>query len=340
VLVVHPREDALVTHLARLAGWATARELPEAEASAVLVTPATGEAVTRYRDAGARVFPPERLGEALRPGEVAPPPPIRLALDGGAAAASPVEPAPLPPVATGEPPAPVEPPRPDPRPASPTGAAGSAPGGLPGDAAWRSPAAMFTWLVEATPGAADDTVLWWDVEGRWCPVAAGSGAAPGTGEPPAGTDLTTALGRFRLTGDDRGALSRDAVVRLAEDFAYRDLAAWRETRDRLTARLAGTSWDREAVEDLVHEADALLGGSAVLAWVREGDAWALTFARGADIRLDGTLVLPEALLGGAFPASQGWREWRAAPGLRLRLRFAEDDPSWSLRFARLESLAR
>jgi hypothetical protein len=78
----------------------------------------------------------------------------------------------------------------------------------------------------------------------------------------------------------------------------------------------------------------------VLAWVREGDAWALTFARGADIRLDGTLVLPEALLAGAFPASQGWREWRAAPGLRVRLRFAEDDPSWSLRFARLESLAR
>jgi hypothetical protein len=199
---------------------------------------------------------------------------------------------------------------------------------------------MFTWLVEATPGASPSAILWWQVEGRWCPVAAGPGAEPAAGDPPAGTDLTTALGRFRVTGDARGALSRDAVVRLAEDFAYRDLAAWNETRERIVARLGTDSWTRDAVENLVHEADSLLGGGAVLAWLRDGNAWALTFARGTDIRLDGTLVLPEVLLAGAFPASQGWREWQPVPALRFRLRLEESDAAWPLRLARLESLAR
>jgi hypothetical protein len=81
-----------------------------------------------------------------------------------------------------------------------------------------------------------------------------------------------------------------------------------------------------------------MGAAQAFVWQRRESGWALLAARGEGVRLEGTLVLPDALLTHAFTPSQlGWKEWRPSHELRLLWRPEPGDRRWPLRLARLES---
>jgi hypothetical protein len=79
-----------------------------------------------------------------------------------------------------------------------------------------------------------------------------------------------------------------------------------------------------------------MGATSAFAWQRREDVWVLLAARGEGVRLEGTLILPEALLAGFGPRAEGWHEWRPSADLRLVWRAEAKDRRWPLRLARLE----
>ena len=224
----------------------------------------------------------------------------------------------------------------------------SSPAPPPGDAApppdiWKHPEDSFRYLVRQAIGEDAAAVLWWDgMTEVWVPWVA-VGAAPGgadSREPGAGIEIPSSWGRFRLTGvgEAGGRVNLDALARVAEDMALRDLMGWRRRAHALAAHgLPDPQADGQALAAWSTPVLDELGASAALFWHDEGAGWKLVQARGEGVGFTGSLVLPKALLAATFETDASpWRRWDPAPEIRIHLTGVDADPHWPLKLRRVE----
>jgi len=345
VLVVHPDPDALVLKLARMADLPTFTRPPDPQADDVLVAPeeenSLGEIVDRWREVGAAIRPLSWLAGMEE---------SRVAWSGPEAEPEPEAAQPQP-----QPPSPEED-RPD-------AALEEEPGedaqpeaaGTPTEeedmpvemevpaAAWSSPEATFAYLIQASGGSEATAVLWWDGgKDHWVPWM-WTGPEPG-GSPPPGDgalELASAWGKFVLEAEGGWVheVPCTALLRVAEDAAVRDLLLWEREREGIVAAardLIGP--DRTVAMAALEPLLKGLGAVRAFLWQRREGSWMLLAARGEGIRLEGTLILPEALLATTFaPREEDWQEWQPSYDLRLLWQAEATDRRWPLRLARLET---
>jgi len=335
ILVVHSDPEALVLRLARMADMPTATAEPEPQAGDILVLPAAGNGLgaieERWLGAGAAVRPLQWLSEAgpqetqevapvefERPEEAEPQP---EALPGPSPSRLPDEPEPETTTTSQEEEMPVE---------------------LEVPAhAWSSPEGTFAYLVQASGGPEAEAVLWWDGgNDHWVPWT-WIGPEPGEALPPPERriEFHSVWGRFALEAEGAwvGDLPRPALVRVAEDAAVRDLLIWEREKERMAGAVRDvTGADRTLAQAALEPVLKSLGAVSAFVWQRRESAWALLAARGEGVRLEGTLILPDALFEGFVSREGGWHEWRPSADLRIVWQSEPGDRRWPLRLARLE----
>ncbi len=360
VLAVHPDPAALILCLASLAEFPALTEPPRPRPDDVVVVPVrrggpADEMVEPWREVGARIIHPDDVGRERTL--------VTSALEQARAswaAVSAAGPAPTPAVGASSESDPAEPVavasklpednRPTPYQAKEfkvTPEAGP-PASPPGEAApppdiWKRPEDSFRYLVCRAIGEDAGAVLWWDgMTDVWVPWVT-VGSAPGGAaaeEPGAGIEIPSSWGRFRLSGagEDGGRLNLDALARVAEDMALRDLMGWRRRAHALAAHgLPDPQADGPALAAWATPVLDALGASAALFWHHEGAGWKLVQARGEGVGFTGSLVLPKALLAATFETDASpWRRWDPAPEIRIHLAGIDADPHWPLKLRRVE----
>jgi len=355
ILVVHPDPEALVLRLARMADMPTATAEPEPHAGDILVLPTAGNGLgaieKRWLGAGAAVRPLQWLAQGTLP-EAAPGKrnlPVESERSRETQAVPPVQSEgreEVEPETDAEPEAPPEgasrhPGEPD-RETPTTPQEEEMPRELEVPAhAWSSPEGTFAYLVQASGGPEAEAVLWWDGgDDHWVPWT-WIGPEPGDALPPPERriEFHSVWGRFALEAEGAwvGGLPRPALVRVAEDAAVRDLLIWEREKERMVAAVRDvTGTDRTLAQAALEPVLRSLGAVSAFVWQRRESAWALFAARGEGVRLEGTLILPDALFEGFAPREGGWHEWRPSADVRIVWQPEPGDRRWPLRLGRLE----
>ena len=368
VLAVHPDPEALLLRLAAVASYPALTEPPRPRPDDVAVIAARpqrglAELVRPWREAGARVVSVKDpdlaqalAGEAEEPGEAETVADQAVGTGSGTVLASKehegTEPTTAAPMHSGDGHSGENPggtadgtgenAGEDDRAERGSGEVSSGPAGPAPADVWDRPEATFRYLVEQGGGAESAVSLWWDgAMGIWVPWTwVGDVPEGGPEEPDRGLRIESEWGTFRVVAPpavlDR--LPAGAVRRVAEDMALRDLMRWQRREEELRAlgvpspeadgaALAG--WGKRVLEALEVETG--------LFWRVEGDRFRLVGAWGTGVDLEGTLVLPSALLQETLegPGSR-WTPWEPVPGVRMHLRGLEDDPRRRLRLRRVE----
>jgi hypothetical protein len=335
VLVVHPDPESLVRRLADLAELPVAGEPPRPRRDdLVIASEENGAArwVDGFRDAGATVMAPGKWDGSLPGPSPEPELESKLESEPEPASASPAEPTPA---AT-----PVERPRAGKEDIMNTHVDTSDPVTLaaPSPDIWTDPGRTFAYLIKCT-GSNTPATLWWDGgENLWVPWFWTGSSVPDLGTAtPEGTELNSEWGRFVVSGspDLLERLPVDAVRRVAEDAALRDLMTWRKTAQDLASRGLPKA-TAESVRDWAGPVLRNLGARAILVWLHAGSRWTLVEAQGEGLKFTGDLVLSQEMLDVTFAApGTPWERWQPLEGFTLQILPPEDDPRWPLRLARV-----
>lgn len=209
--------------------------------------------------------------------------------------------------------------------------------------ALETPEASFRYLAEQAIGSSGIATLWWDGGiGYWAPWAwTGNPPAGQNLKPQGGLDIPTNWGRFRLTGREVENVqwNRDALKRVAEDMALRDLMAWNKRAAEMkgASRISNASSPSD-IANWFEQVFSDLDPKSAMVWRSQEKGWSLVTTHGEGLAFSGDLTLPFDLLAPTFEATgTPWTVWEPTNGVRTYFQFSAEDPRWALRMRRLEA---
>ena len=207
--------------------------------------------------------------------------------------------------------------------------------------ALASPEESLRFLFASTLGESAPAVLWWDGgQDSWVPWS-WTGEAPGKA-PEAGYDLSSSWGKFRVTGEGAAQANwnREALLRVSEDMALRDLMEWNRSAERLRSLPnPGVDASAGATEAWFSGVCDFLNPDLAMLWQTDKDGWSLMATRGSGVEFSGRLHLSDPVMQASFGAGEsGWHVWNPQDRNRVTFRFPVQDARWPLRLSRVESV--